>query len=157
MNNTIKASLFGATLGAAFLLGVYVTSNAYEEKIAEYKLEAEKQLSDLLQQKIESDKRNSARVAQAELAGLKELEELKETYEKTIADLRADFKPSGVSKCPKPDSSVSRTDSDSTELICYSRAELQSKIEQSMALAREADELAVKYNMLLKIYGDSKK
>lgn len=37
-----------------------------------------------------------------------------------------------------------------SNLKCYTRAELQRKIERSMAIAREADELAVKYNTLLK-------
>lgn len=38
-----------------------------------------------------------------------------------------------------------------SNLKCYTRAELQRKIERSMAIAREADELAIKYNTLLKI------
>lgn len=37
-----------------------------------------------------------------------------------------------------------------SNLKCYTRAELQRKIERSMAIAREADELAIKYNTLLK-------
>lgn len=148
----IKDWVTGALIFGAFALGAYLTSNAYEEKINEYKLEAEKQLSELLQQKIESDKRNSARVAQAELAGLKELEELKETYEKTISDLRRNFKPSGVRKCSEPSNSVPRTDQNAPELVCYSKDELRGKIEKSLAIAREADELAVKYNSLLKLH-----
>lgn len=35
------------------------------------------------------------------------------------------------------------------DLICYTRAELQSKIARSLALTKEADELALKYRALL--------
>lgn len=149
---TLKDWVTGALIFGAFALGVYITSNAYEEKIAEYKVEAEKQYSELLQQKIESDNRNAARVAQAEIEGLKALEDQKESYEKTISDLRANFRPSGVRKCSEPSNSMPRTDQNSTELVCYSKDELRGKIEQSLAIAREADELAVKYNSLLKLH-----
>ena len=37
------------------------------------------------------------------------------------------------------------------DLICYTRTELQSKIAESMALAKEADELALKYRALLEV------
>ena len=37
-----------------------------------------------------------------------------------------------------------------SNLRCYTESELLRKIERSMAIAREADELAVKYNTLLK-------
>ena len=35
-------------------------------------------------------------------------------------------------------------------LRCYTEAELQSKIERSVAITRECDQLAVRYNTLLK-------
>lgn len=47
-------------------------------------------------------------------------------------------------------STVSTKTGTQSNLKCYTRAELQRKIERSMAIAREADELAVKYNTLLK-------
>lgn len=37
------------------------------------------------------------------------------------------------------------------DLICYTRAELQSKIKRSLALTKEADELALKYRALLEV------
>lgn len=40
---------------------------------------------------------------------------------------------------------------DKPDLICYTRAELQSKIKRSLALTREADELAIKYRALLEV------
>lgn len=47
-------------------------------------------------------------------------------------------------------STVSTKTGTQSNLKCYTRAELQRKIERSMAIAREADELAIKYNTLLK-------
>lgn len=37
------------------------------------------------------------------------------------------------------------------DLICYTRTELQSKIKRSLALTREADELAIRYQTLLEV------
>lgn len=37
------------------------------------------------------------------------------------------------------------------DLICYTRSELQSKIAESMALAKEADEIALRYKALLEV------
>ena len=37
------------------------------------------------------------------------------------------------------------------DLICYTRAELQSKVKRSLALTKEADELAIKYRALLDV------
>ena len=38
-----------------------------------------------------------------------------------------------------------------SDLICYTRAELQSKVARSLAITKEADELAVKYEALLEV------
>ena len=37
------------------------------------------------------------------------------------------------------------------DLICYTRSELQSKVKRSLDLAKEADELAIKYRALLEV------
>ena len=37
------------------------------------------------------------------------------------------------------------------DLVCYTRAELQRKVKESLALTREADELAIKYKALLEV------
>ena len=38
-----------------------------------------------------------------------------------------------------------------SDLICYTRAELQSKIAESMAITKECDDLALKYKALLEV------
>lgn len=44
-----------------------------------------------------------------------------------------------------------QTTGDKPDLICYTRAELQRKVKESLALTREADELATKYKALLEV------
>ena len=44
-----------------------------------------------------------------------------------------------------------QTTGDKPDLICYTRAELQSKVKRSLDLAKEADELAIKYRALLEV------
>jgi hypothetical protein len=40
---------------------------------------------------------------------------------------------------------------DKPDLICYTRAELQSKVKRSLDITKEADELAIKYKALLEV------
>ena len=47
-------------------------------------------------------------------------------------------------------STMSKKTGTQSNLKCYTESELLRKIERSLAIAREADELAVKYNTLLK-------
>ena len=44
-----------------------------------------------------------------------------------------------------------QTTGNKPDLICYTRAELQSKVKESLDLAKEADELAIKYKALLEV------
>lgn len=44
-----------------------------------------------------------------------------------------------------------QTSGNKPDLICYTRAELQRKVKESLALTREADELAIRYQTLLEV------
>ena len=44
-----------------------------------------------------------------------------------------------------------QTTGDKPDLICYTRAELQRKVKASLDIAKEADELAIKYRALLEV------
>ena len=44
-----------------------------------------------------------------------------------------------------------QTTGNKPNLICYTRAELQRKVKESLDLAKEADELAIKYKALLEV------
>lgn len=134
---------------AVFGAGYFLADTLWERDFAEFKLKAEKDYSALLEKKLEADRQNREQVSRLESEYLTTINEQKQSYEKTIANMRANFKPSGVSKCPDGGNGVSRADSDTSELVCYRRADLQHKIEQSLAITRDADRLAVKYNTLL--------
>lgn len=134
---------------AVFGAGYFLADTLWERDFAEFKLKAEKDYSALLEKKLEADKQNREQVSRLESEYLTTINEQKQSYEKTIADIRRNFKPSGVSKCPSSGDGVPRADSDTSELVCYRRADLQHKIEQSLAITRDADRLAVKYNTLL--------
>lgn len=134
---------------AVFGAGYFLADTLWERDFAEFKLKAEKDYSALLEKKLESDRINREQVSRLESEYLTTINEQKQSYEKTIANMRRNFKPSGVSKCPPSGDGVPRADSDTSELVCYRRADLQHKIEQSLAITRDADRLAVKYNTLL--------
>lgn len=44
-----------------------------------------------------------------------------------------------------------QTTGDKPDLVCYTRSELQSKVARSLAITKEADELALKYRALLEV------
>ena len=51
----------------------------------------------------------------------------------------------------KSDTSRVHQTSNRSDLVCYTRAELQRKIAESMAITRDADELRERYKALVKI------
>ena len=52
----------------------------------------------------------------------------------------------------RPCQSVPRNTTDKPGFVCYTAAEIQGKIKKSLDIAAECDELAIKYNALLKSY-----
>lgn len=83
-------------------------------------------------------------------------ENIKNEYEKVISDLRdgkydvSDGMHIGKD-CSATSNAVSAGTTDTSNLICFTESELYRKIERSMAIAKEADQLAVKYNTLLEV------
>ena len=149
----IKTLIITVTVIAVYGFGYYNCNKSWELRYSEFRTESEKQYNDLLKEKIAIDNANREKVNKIESDFLKQIQDQRVKYEKDIADLRANFKPSGVHTDATSGVSVSRTDNDSTELICYTRGELQRKIESTLDIARECDELALKYNALLEIAG----
>lgn len=142
---------------AIFTFGYYTADNIWERKYLQFKLTAEKEYSTLLEQKIEADQANRQRVNSLEKEYLNELDIQKREYEKIIALMHDNFHPSGVSECPASGDGVPGTSDDTTNLVCYTKSELHKRISESLAITKRADELAVKYNSLLKIVkGDEK-
>ena len=85
---------------------------------------------------------------------LNKIEVMQNEHEKDIIDLnnlRDTVTVKCVSNSSKTDKSVSGKTKDKSGVKCYTDSELQRKIERSLVIAGECDELAVKYNALLKV------
>jgi len=103
------------------------------------------------QSEIQAQEKINAIVAE-QIAGE---ERIKNEYETVIADLRNDrYEFSGVHD--RPDKAAGNNlpakAGTSPELVCYSKAELQRKVEESLAVAKECDELAERYEKLKEVY-----
>lgn len=91
---------------------------------------------------------------------INDIERLKEQHEKDVKELEnANFKDTVIVKpvthecvCPsgggKPSVQAAGVKSD---LICYTRTELQSKIKRSLDIAAEADQMTERYKALLEV------
>ena len=98
----------------------------------------------------ERQARESERKAQeAQNAIITDYERQVADYKRTIdsyidADRLSDT--STCPKLPKPSGAVSG-------LVCYSRADIQRKVAESLALAAECDKIAIRYKAVVKAYG----
>ena len=86
---------------------------------------------------------------------LNKSEVMQNEHEKDIIDLNNLRDTINVPKCvsnsSKTDKPVSGKTKSQSGVRCYTEAELQRKIERSLVIAGECDELAVKYNALLRV------
>ena len=91
---------------------------------------------------------------------INDIERLKEQHEKDVKELEnANFKDTVVIKptvsecvCPADRSKTGvQAAGVKSDLVCYTRSELQRKVEESMGIAKEADELALKYKALVEV------
>lgn len=134
--------------GLGYLKGSKETEREYIEKLNLAQLENSNKIIE--QERIMNDKQN-------EIVSdyIKQIEDLKNEHKKdtvTINNLRDTVNvPKCVSNTGKSSSGVSKKTGNNTGLKCYTESELLRKVERSLDLAREADELAVKYNALLKV------
>ena len=76
-------------------------------------------------------------------------------YEHQIADYRRTVdayvdadRLSDTSTCPK----LPKASGAQPGLVCYTRADIQEKVSESLALAAECDEIAIRYKALVKAY-----
>ena len=99
------------------------------------------------------DARQKERDMQARLNGITEnyLHEIDE-YKKTINAYAAnDFSISRLSDT-RPCQSVPRNTTDKPGFVCYTPADIQRKVAESLALAAECDQLAIRYRALVRAY-----
>ena len=79
-----------------------------------------------------------------------------EDYERQVADYKRTIdsyidadRLSGIHTCPD----MPKRSSAQPGLVCYTRADIQGKVAESLALAAECDELAIRYKAVVKAYG----
>ena len=93
---------------------------------------------------------------------INDIERLKEQHEKDVKELEnANFKdtvtvnPVNTADCGVHQNNNGKTTvptaGTKSDLICYTRTELQSKIAESMAITKECDDLALKYKALVEV------
>ena len=127
----------------------------YERKLQEFRAEELQNLQDLQHEQNETV-----------TAYLNEINALKQQHEQDLKEIEnAKFKDTITVNVPFPVKPVSNcgmhennngaetvpTAGIKSDLVCYTRSELQRKIKESLALAEECDSLSVRYVTLLKI------
>ena len=136
-----------------FLVGAYCCHVHYSLEIDKYKIEAEKQKNQLLQDVAKSEKEARDKITSIERENLEIQNKLKVDYENTIASMRSDYVINDSVQCDSSRStdSVSTTATNTSSLRCFTEDELYRKIERSLAITQECDRLATDYNALLRI------
>ena len=129
------------------LVGAYGTHLYYESEIADYMLKKEQEYSHQLELKIEENKKLQAAINDIEW----ELLEQKDSYEKNLADLRSRYSIDGLFDCAGNGECLPRTDGNTGEFVCYRTTDLRTRINKSVVIGKKADDLAMKYNALLKV------
>ena len=145
MSIRLIASLTAAAIAAVVLaygLGRWQGSAA-ERKACEAELHAAELTA-------ERQARESERKAQeAQNAIVEDYERQVADYKRTIDSYIDTDRLSDTSTCkdlPKPSGAQ-------PGLVCYTRADIQRKISESLALAAECDEIAIRYKAVVKAYG----
>lgn len=99
------------------------------------------------------DARKTEKALQEKLNGITEnyLHEIDE-YKKTINAYAANDLDVNRLSDTRPCKAVPGNTGDKPGFVCYAAADIQRKIKESLDIAAECDELAIKYNALLKSY-----
>lgn len=136
-----------------FSCGYWCCSVQYSLEIEEYKVSAEKQKNQLLEEISQQEKFSRETINKIERENLVKQEQLKNEYETIIADMHDNYVLRDSVQCDSSGSSnsVQETKPNTSNLRCYTESELYRKIEKSLAIGQECDKLAEQYNTLLKV------
>lgn len=136
-----------------FSCGYWCCSARYSTLITEYKLNAEKQKNQLLQEISQQEQFSRETIAELERENLLNREKLKNEYEIIIANMHDKYTLRDSVQCNDSRSAadVQETKPNTSKLRCYTESELYRKIERSLAITKECDKLALDYNALLKV------
>ena len=154
-NDLFKVFCFLIFLGFLILV-------AYEKGYSncELKMQSEMREAELKSSKLIIEKERALRIEQDKIVNdyLETIEKLRAKHEQDVIDISNLRDTVNVSKCvsnsknsDKSGSGVSAKAGNKSSLKCYTESELQRKIKESLDIARQCDELAVKYNALLKV------
>lgn len=137
-----------------FSCGYWCCSARYSTLIAEYKLNAEKQKNQLLQEISQQEQFSRETIAELERENLLNREKLKNEYEIIIANMHDKYTLRDSVQCEnntRDAANVQEQKPSAANVRCYTESELYSKIEKSLAIGKECDQLAEQYNTLLKV------
>ena len=150
----ILFGVVGFMLTMAYLRGVWDTTDKYERIIREKEIEVQQRIHDMQHEQNIEVKQFLIRVAELEEQHQEDMELLK----------NAEFKDAIIAPTVPP-ANCDRVQSDKgnsgrvqktgnqSDLVCYTRAELQQKVARSLAITKEADKLVEQYKALLEICG----
>ena len=134
--------------------GSQVTSSKYDKMLIDMDIKSQERYRALLDSQNSEIVTYLDRIAELNAQHEADVEALADAHFKDSIIINADADDN--SKCDRV--SVSKSDtsrvhqtSDKSDLVCYTRTELQRKIAESLAITRDADELREKYKALVKI------
>ena len=137
---------------AVVIIGVTIYGTGYYQGRESMIVRLDRQRLDNANNLIEVERRAQTKQNEIVAEYLKQIKDMESENEKIKASAIRDTVV--VKRNCMPDSKagagVSAATGVKSDLRCYTEAELQSKIERSVAIARECDQLAVRYNTLLK-------
>lgn len=136
-----------------FSCGYWCCSVQYSLEIEEYKVSAEKQKNQLLEEISQQEKFSRETINKIERENLVKQEQLKNEYESIIANMHDKYTLRDSVQCDssRSSSNMQETKPNTSNLRCYTESELYRKIERSLVITKECDKLALDYNALLKV------
>lgn len=150
----ILFGVVGFIVTIAYLRGVWDTTDKYERIIREKELEVQQRMHDMQHEQNIEVKQYLIRVAELEEQHLADVEALKnaEFKDAIIAPTVPPVNCDRVQSDKRSSGRVQKTGTES-DLVCYTREEIQRKVERSLAITKEADKLVEQYKALLEICG----
>lgn len=151
----ILFGVVGFIVTMAYLRGVWDTTDKYERIIREKEIEVQQRIHDMQHEQNIEVKQYLIRVAELEEQHLADVEALKNAEFKDaiiapsipVADCRDRV------QSDKGNSGRVQKTGTQPDLVCYTKEELQRKVERSLAITNEADKLVEQYKALLEICG----
>ena len=150
----ILFGVVGFISALAYLRGVWATTEKYEKIIREKELEIQQRMQTLQNEQNVEVKQYLIRVAELEEQHQEDMELLKNAEFKD-AIIAPSIPPVNCDRVQSDKRSSGRVQKTGTQsdLVCYTKEELQRKVERSLAITNEADKLVEQYKALLEICG----